>query len=54
MNVPEIEVVADDRGHVSLRGLVEKNKIYVGRRFPDGSILLEPAYATPRAQRETS
>lgn len=50
MNVPEIEVVADDRGRVQLRGLVDKNKTYVGRRFADGSILLEPAIAVPRRE----
>lgn len=37
------EVVVDDRGRVSLRGLVDKHAIYVARAFRDGSVILEPA-----------
>lgn len=38
-----VEVVVDDRGRLSLRGLVDRSSIYRARKFADGSIILEPA-----------
>lgn len=43
VEIPHAEVVSDDRGRVSLQGLVNKNAIYTARRFHDGSVILEPA-----------